>query len=126
VGFLFTSHSISAPKSPQHHFFHTLHCTALPPTWVSRICGAKLGHIQKNDAVAFSTLQGTTVGVDQSVWLHKYCHTDIMALCLNLEPKNAPTELLAKIQSNHHALVEEGITPYYCFDGFRHPMKKVA
>ena len=29
-------------------------------------------------------------------------------------------------KSNHHALVNEGITPYYCFDGFCHPMKKVA
>ena len=53
-------------------------------------------------------------------------HTDAVALRLNSEPKYAPAELLAKFQSNHRALVEEGITPYYCFDGFRHPMKKVA
>jgi 5'-3' exonuclease len=49
-----------------------------------------------------------------------------VALHLNSEPKYAPTELLAKFQGNHRALVDEGITPYYCFDGFRHPMKKVA
>jgi hypothetical protein len=45
---------------------------------------------------------------------------------LNSESKYALTELLAIFQYNHHALVDDGIAPYYCFDGFHHPMKKVA
>jgi 5'-3' exonuclease len=51
---------------------------------------------------------------------------DTVALHLNSEPKYAPTELLAKFKSSHHAMANAGITPYYCFDGFCHPMKKVA
>jgi 5'-3' exonuclease len=85
-----------------------------------------LGDIKKKDAVPFSTFEGRVVGIDVSVWLHKYCHTDTVALHLNSEPKYAPFKLLAKFKSNHHAMVNAGITPYYCFDGFCHPMKKVA
>jgi hypothetical protein len=51
---------------------------------------------------------------------------DTVVLCLNSEPKYAPTELLAIFQYNHHALVDDRIAPYYCSDGFCHPMKKVA
>jgi hypothetical protein len=40
--------------------------------------------------------------------------------------KYPPTKLLAKLKSDHRALVDSGITPYYCFNGFCHPMKKVA
>jgi hypothetical protein len=47
-------------------------------------------------------------------------------LRLNSEPKYAQTELLAIFQYNHHALVDDGIAPYYCSDGFCDPMKKVA
>jgi 5'-3' exonuclease len=93
---------------------------------IKELWSKALGDIKKKDAVPFSTLRGTIVGVDVSIWLHMYCHTDTVALHLNSVPKYAPTELLAKFQSNHRALVNEGITPYYCFDGFRHPMKKVA
>jgi hypothetical protein len=71
------------------------------------------------NAFPFSTLKGT-------IWLHKYCHINTVALHLNSEPKYAPTELLAKFKSNHHVMANAGITPYYCFDGFCHPMKKVA
>lgn len=85
-----------------------------------------LDSIKKKDAVSFSTFKGKTVGIDISVWLHKYCHTDVVAMCMNSVPQYVPTELLAKLQSNHRLLVNEGITPVYVFDGFRHPMKKVA
>jgi hypothetical protein len=33
-----------------------------------------LGNIKKKDAVPFSTLKGRVVGIDVSIWLHKYCH----------------------------------------------------
>lgn len=85
-----------------------------------------LGDIKKKHAVPFSEFKGITLGIDISVWLHKYCHTDIVALCLNSEPKYPPLELLAKLQSNHQQLTDANIRPYYVFDGFRHPMKKVA
>jgi hypothetical protein len=47
-------------------------------------------------------------------------------LRLNSEPKYAQMELLAIFQYNHHVLVDDGIAPYYCSDGFCDPMKKVA
>jgi len=85
-----------------------------------------LGDIKKKDAVPFSAFKGSIVGIDISVWLHRYCHSDTVALCMNSEPKYKPTELVTKFQINHRSLVDAGITPYYCFDGFRHPMKVVA
>jgi hypothetical protein len=57
-----------------------------------------LGDIKMKNAVPFSTLKGTIVGIDMSVWLHKYCHMDTVALHLNSDPKYAPTELLAKFK----------------------------
>lgn len=85
-----------------------------------------LGDIKKKPTAAFSSFKGCTVGIDISVWFHRYCHTEAVALRMNSEPKYPPTELLAKFKSDHRALVDSGISPYYCFDGYRHPMKKVA
>jgi hypothetical protein len=51
-----------------------------------------LGNIKKKDAVPFSTFKGRVVGIDVSIWLHKYCHTDTVALHLNSEPKYALTQ----------------------------------
>jgi len=93
---------------------------------IKELWAQALGDIKKRPPVAFSTLKGSTIGIDVSVFLHRYCHTDPVALCMNSVPKYPPTELLAKLKSDHRALVDSGITPYYCFDGFCHPMKKVA
>jgi hypothetical protein len=70
--------------------------------------------------------RGAIVGVDISVWLHKYIHTNEAALCLSCVPKYPPASLLAKIRNLHSTFINAGIRPYYVFDGFRHLMKKVA
>ena len=120
-----TREPVSGTRLNETAMPHT-HRRAAVTMGIKDLWSKALGDIKKKDAVPFSTLKGSTIGIDVSIWLHKYCHTDTVALHLNSEPKYAPTELLTKFQGNHRALVDEGITPYYCFDGFRHPMKKVA
>ena len=94
---LSTRESKTWHKTQQDHIFHTHHRVAAT-MGIKDLWSKALGDIKKKDAVPFSTLKGTIVGVDVSIWLHMYCHTDTVALHLNSEPKYAPTELLAKFQ----------------------------
>ena len=100
-------------RIPKSHIFITHH-RGQAAMGIKDLWAQALGDIKKSPTVAFSAFKGNTVGIDISVWLHRYCHTDPVALCMNSEPKYPPTELLAKFKSDHRALVDSGITPYYC------------
>jgi hypothetical protein len=58
---------------------------------IEELWSKAVGDIKKKDAVPFSVLKGTIVGVNVSIWLHINCHTDTIALHSNWVPKCAPT-----------------------------------
>ena len=89
--------------------------------WSYALKGSKAVH-----PVALNKLNGKTVGIDISIWMHRLCATDAVALCMTCRPRYLPSNALSLLQLWHNTLVNEGIKPYYVFDGCRHPMKSVA
>lgn len=81
----------------------------------------------KKDKVSLSTLKGSTVAVDISIWLHQILGSiDEVANCVQMHPPYRPVRLLSEIKRRHKILVDSGLKPMYVFDGRRHPMKVVA
>ncbi len=61
-----------------------------------------------------------------SPWLYQCSAIKEVLLCWFSKPQYEPTALLREIQRRHNMLTDLGITPFYVFDGSRHPMKVVA
>ncbi len=74
----------------------------------------------------FTDLNGKTIGIDISVFLHRVCASETVALCMLCQPRYPPTNVILVLKSWHNALTSNGIKPYYVFDGHIHPMKSVA
>ena len=82
--------------------------------------------VKKGSRKTFSQCKGETVGVDISIWLHTFCNTESVTLCMNSQPPYPPTNIIASLQNVHLSLTQHGIHPLYVFDGCWHEMKSVA
>ncbi len=73
--------------------------------WSHALKGAKAV-----EPVKLHQLNGATIGIDVSIWLHRVCALDDVALCMTCQPRYPPTAAISSLKSWHNALVAEGIT----------------
>ncbi len=66
--------SISGTRLNETPIFTNTYRRAVVTMGIKDLWSQALGNIKKKDAVPFSTLKGRVVGIDVSIWLHKYCH----------------------------------------------------
>jgi 5'-3' exonuclease len=85
-----------------------------------------LQNVKKHKA-PLSTLNGSTVAVDISIWLHQILGIiDEVAINVQMHPPYQPVRLVREMKRRHKILVDAGLKTIYVFDGRRHSMKDVA
>lgn len=81
----------------------------------------------KKHKVSLSTLTGSTVAVDISIWFHQILGIiDEVAINVQMHLPYQPVRLVREMERRHKTLVDAGLKPLYVFDGRHHSMKDVA
>ena len=79
--------------------------------------------VKSNPTVSFDVASGQDIAIDFNCWLHGSCSQPLNALCIVNDPPYPPTDIVKTIELWHAKMLEKNITPYYVFDGRKHPMK---
>ena len=82
---------ICATHDLPHRFLHT-HRRVAADMGINELWVPTLEQNKKAATVSFSIFQGIIVGIDLSVWLHKSCHTDTIAL--------RPVDFCSQVRAN--------------------------
>ena len=79
--------------------------------------------VQSNHTVSFDAASGQVIVINFNYWLHGLCSQPLNALHIVNDPLYPPTDIIKTIELWHTKMLEKNITPYYIFDGRKHPMK---
>ena len=101
-----------------------MHSMSSKTMTINQLWGQAMPGVKKKSAVNFDTASNQRIAIDFNCWFYGSCAKPQNALPLNCNPSYPPTELIKTLSTWHQSMLGHNVTPYYVFDGRKHPMKR--